>query len=474
MNSALGGGVSWSKPIGLVCHICGREYGTASLAIHLPQCAQLWKDRQKLLPKSERRPVPKANLTIQQLQSVKIDSKDSDAIAKFNEQQFGAFVEKSLIPCEHCGRRFLTEKLPVHQKSCTAERPAAAVGSHRIKEADPFNKAAKNANISQITNSSSNNNKFNNSSSSNNNSSGGFSNKSSMVEESKGEDDFPIPSKGYDLSQLPDESPSDAVDMSECSICQRHFATDRLAKHEAICAKTHSKSAAKPQTKTQPQARPATSAAPARADDGKWKSKHSEFQATIQYAKKLQAMQAAGVSLSSLPPPPRSENADYVSCPHCNRRFNQTAAERHIPSCANTINKPKPPPQLRPKTTATAPSIVNRTPFPPAATAPPSQSMNNNSSLSVTKSSSLTKTQSPRVLGPVRPKGKSPNFGAINQSQSPAADVFALQSQLQALTATVSMLAQQGRGGQSSTCRSCQTSLSSGAKFCSNCGSAQS
>ena len=52
-------------------------------------------------------------------------------------------------------------------------------------------------------------------------------------------------------------------------------------------------------------------------------------------------MQKAGVSLSSLPPPPRSENPDYITCPHCDRRFNQQAGERHIAACKNTINKPK-------------------------------------------------------------------------------------------------------------------------------------
>lgn len=48
-----------------------------------------------------------------------------------------------------------------------------------------------------------------------------------------------------------------------------------------------------------------------------------------------------------MPPPPKSENRDYVQCPHCARRFNQTAAERHIPKCKDTVNKPKPPPGIR-------------------------------------------------------------------------------------------------------------------------------
>lgn len=61
-----------------------------------------------------------------------------------------------------------------------------------------------------------------------------------------------------------------------------------------------------------------------------WKAKHSEFQASIQYAKKLTALQKQGVPLSSIAPPPPSTNPDYIQCPHCSRRFNQTAAERHV------------------------------------------------------------------------------------------------------------------------------------------------
>lgn len=35
---------------------------------------------------------------------------------------------------------------------------------------------------------------------------------------------------------------------------------------------------------------------------------------------------------------------DMIQCPTCNRTFNKNAAERHIPRCADIINKPKPPP----------------------------------------------------------------------------------------------------------------------------------
>lgn len=57
----------------------------------------------------------------------------------------------------------------------------------------------------------------------------------------------------------------------------------------------------------------------------------------------MQAHLAKGGKLSDLPPPPVSQNLDYVQCPHCSRRFHESAAARHIPACKNMQhNKPKP------------------------------------------------------------------------------------------------------------------------------------
>lgn len=83
-----------------------------------------------------------------------------------------------------------------------------------------------------------------------------------------------------------------------------------------------------------------------------WRQKHEEFIQAIRSAKQVQAHLARGGKLSDLPPPPPSENPDYIQCPHCNRRFNQQAAERHIPLCANMIhNKPRRSnPQTKPTT----------------------------------------------------------------------------------------------------------------------------
>ncbi|XP_037941708.1 zinc finger C2HC domain-containing protein 1C isoform X1 [Teleopsis dalmanni] len=159
--------------------------------------------------------------------------------------------------------------------------------------------------------------------------------------------------------------------MATCNFCNRNFNEDRLAKHEQICQKmakkkrkifdvskhrvqgTEAEQFVKKATKTSHTTKPTTMAKPSVAAStstnattskkNNWRQKHEEFIAAIRAAKQLQVHLAKGGKLSDLPPPPPSENPDYIQCPHCNRRFNEAAAERHIPKCANMLhNKPKP------------------------------------------------------------------------------------------------------------------------------------
>ncbi len=83
-----------------------------------------------------------------------------------------------------------------------------------------------------------------------------------------------------------------------------------------------------------------------------WKSQSIAFREAIRAARRISKAEAeakrTGVPLLSLlPAPTRSEQlaseaayADYLTCPTCGRRFNQSAGERHIPQCKNIINKP--------------------------------------------------------------------------------------------------------------------------------------
>ncbi|KAH8294856.1 hypothetical protein KR018_003763 [Drosophila ironensis] len=155
-----------------------------------------------------------------------------------------------------------------------------------------------------------------------------------------------------------------------CRFCGRHFNTERLSKHEGVCQKTISTKrkifdASKQRAvgteseklnKRMKGARSQSSYSSAAQQKGlstgvkknNWRKTHEEFIQSIRAAKQVQAHLARGGKLSDLPPPPPSENPDYIQCPHCGRRFNQQAAERHIPKCETMIhNKPRqngPPP----------------------------------------------------------------------------------------------------------------------------------
>ncbi|XP_055615515.1 zinc finger C2HC domain-containing protein 1C-like isoform X2 [Toxorhynchites rutilus septentrionalis] len=151
--------------------------------------------------------------------------------------------------------------------------------------------------------------------------------------------------------------------LSKCDMCGRSFADDRIAKHREICKKTKTKKrkvfdATKHRVagtdaekyvmkkKGTPGARKSIAAAQSSTDATRksdWRRKHEEFIQAIRAAKEMQAHLAKGGKLSDLPPPPPSENPDYIQCPHCSRRFNKSAADRHIPKCATMLhNKPKP------------------------------------------------------------------------------------------------------------------------------------
>jgi len=150
--------------------------------------------------------------------------------------------------------------------------------------------------------------------------------------------------------------PKPRDDLISCNICGRNFAEDRIDKHQEICSKTASK-----KRKTFDMAKQRLEGTDAesfvkrkgRGQRGKmqssskeeppkkksdWRKKRADFIAALRAAKEAQRHLAAGGKISDLPPPPPSDTSDYVQCPHCGRRFNESAAERHIPKCKNIIS----------------------------------------------------------------------------------------------------------------------------------------
>ena len=97
------------QPGFVLCYICGQKYGSKSITIHEPQCLEKWKKENAQLPKGQRRPLPKKPEVLQSGGSYDVNAMN-DAAWQSSQAQ--------LIPCENCGRRFASDRLPVHQRSC--------------------------------------------------------------------------------------------------------------------------------------------------------------------------------------------------------------------------------------------------------------------------------------------------------------------------------------------------------------------
>ncbi len=74
--------------------------------------------------------------------------------------------------------------------------------------------------------------------------------------------------------------------------------------------------------------------------DEKWKVQSNELREAMKQMRAIKAFEQKGGKLSDLPPPPKSNYDHYVDCQYCGRKFAQDVAERHIPKCANIVNKP--------------------------------------------------------------------------------------------------------------------------------------
>lgn len=101
------GGECVARPRTVVCHICGREFGTASIDIHVPQCEKKWEATEAQKPANERRPVPKAPVV-----------NPGVSKAEYNQAALQQWNDEALLACPNCGRTFLPDRLEVHLRSC--------------------------------------------------------------------------------------------------------------------------------------------------------------------------------------------------------------------------------------------------------------------------------------------------------------------------------------------------------------------
>uniref|UniRef100_A0A1I8GYS4 Zinc finger C2HC domain-containing protein 1B n=1 Tax=Macrostomum lignano TaxID=282301 RepID=A0A1I8GYS4_9PLAT len=141
---------------------------------------------------------------------------------------------------------------------------------------------------------------------------------------------------------------SDSADLQSCSTCGRTFRPDVLMKHSPICKKAAQKKrrvfesgkqratgSDVPITKiikvNQPPPRDPAKVQAAAERKHNWRQRHEDFIRNIRAAKQYQHAAETGGPLP--PPPPPTIDPSLILCNYCGRRFNEKAADRHIPFC---------------------------------------------------------------------------------------------------------------------------------------------
>ena len=104
-----------SRPQGIVCYICGREYFSKSINIHIEQCKVKFLNEQKKKPRHERKKLPNKPTNFDDMAIGGASQSQRDA---YNDEAFKEYNENALEMCDGCGRTFNPESLPKHQKGC--------------------------------------------------------------------------------------------------------------------------------------------------------------------------------------------------------------------------------------------------------------------------------------------------------------------------------------------------------------------
>ena len=123
------------KPPTVVCYICGREYGSKSIAIHEPQCLKKFNIQNNKLPIKDRLPLPKKKKSVAIVRQYSREEivvvsgrmaasgspgRTGDMVQRYFENCYSEF-KKDLVPCKKCGRTFAPERHHIHEPNCNAK-----------------------------------------------------------------------------------------------------------------------------------------------------------------------------------------------------------------------------------------------------------------------------------------------------------------------------------------------------------------
>eukprot|EP01023_Acetabularia_acetabulum_P047817 TRINITY_DN5041_c0_g2_i3.p1 TRINITY_DN5041_c0_g2~~TRINITY_DN5041_c0_g2_i3.p1 ORF type:complete len:467 (-),score=81.56 TRINITY_DN5041_c0_g2_i3:1644-3044(-) len=324
-----GGGNYESRPKAYVCFLCGCQYGSQSLKIHIPKCEEKFVKVESQKQKSERRPLP--------MRPAELDDplpKNSQDIDEFNNKMFSYYNGVSLVKCQKCGRTFNSEALVKHAKGCKGAAPPKE--SSRPSTANSTQQPKNTTTNAQAANNRKDNADF----------------KSSGA--GKSDPGGQTQASVYPEYDAPDESDDQARE--QCPDCGRSFNPETLARHVKICKKVfaskrktfNSASNRVQGTDAQQYFNPRKKETKSSAgklqkpeeSNPKWKQQSESLRQAMSSQRKIQQALARGEDIRNIPHVPSAPDPSLILCPHCGRRFNEKAAERHIPSCATTVSKP--------------------------------------------------------------------------------------------------------------------------------------
>nr|XP_034177464.1 cactin [Osmia lignaria] len=103
----------------VTCYICGRDFGSSSIAIHEPQCLKKWHVENDKLPPDQRRKEPERPETVYTR-----DPASGDMVIDITAMAEASWRThlRQLVPCKRCGRTFNPDRVIVHESSCKGTR----------------------------------------------------------------------------------------------------------------------------------------------------------------------------------------------------------------------------------------------------------------------------------------------------------------------------------------------------------------
>ena len=119
-----------APPKSFTCYLCQRAYGSASIGIHVKSCRATFLATEASKPLKERRAVPEEHADYSAAASwTAAEAEAANAIAAQRGNEM-------LDACDWCGRTFNPDRLMIHQRSCTKEKPAKAITGFRSASGD--------------------------------------------------------------------------------------------------------------------------------------------------------------------------------------------------------------------------------------------------------------------------------------------------------------------------------------------------